>query len=206
MNQYAEAGAPKVFKPSLSALKNGPLGIVAVLLVITAAATYRRIDAASALVVVLVGLVLLAGLAVMLFRARLEVRPGEVIHRRVLGFTRIESHSLDRIVWIPALQSPLMDYMVGSRVVGVDRTGKSVFKLTSRIWSTEAVVAVAQALASTTRVVDISRRVTVAEVKQIEPVALTWSERNWGLANLLFFLGIVVFFVALFGIFVLTSG
>lgn len=205
MSQPGPAPTSQVFKPTLAALRTGPVGILVPIVLIVPLLTWRRVDAVTATAVLLIGLAMLAGFAVVLLRARLEVGPGVVALRRVFGSTRVESRSLDRIIFIAALVSPTLNNVVGSRVVGVDRSGERVFKLTSSLWSREAVVAAANALASGTKLVVIDQQATVGQVKLSEPAALSWTERHPGLTALLFFLAFVLFFVGAFGIFVLTD-
>jgi hypothetical protein len=199
------AGEPEVIKPSRGAWQSGPV-LVAGLFLLAAFTTYRRNeDVVIAVGVLVAGAVIVAGVVVAVLRARLEVRPGEVTRRGVLRSTRVTAASLDRIVWIPALQAP-QGNKFRSRVVAVSRSGAAELRLSEgMIWSKEAVVAVARALATGARVVTVDQPVAPGMLKQVEPVALSWGERNPGMVVVLSLLGTFGVLALLFGIFVLTS-
>jgi len=189
----------ETFKPSWAAVRRGPAGWVGFIIAASVVGVFIQVDAVSAGVLALIGIAFLAVLTVVVLRGRLEVRPGEVVLRGWVGTRQVTSSDLDRIVWLPALESPNLKFVVGSRLVCVGHDGKAVFKLTSRIWSTDAVAAAAQALAAGTRVVALNRRVTVLDVMVVEPVALTWTERNPIKTGVLGFLGFFAAFALLFG-------
>lgn len=178
MESRAHNAGTQVFKPSVRALVNGPIIMVVLIAALSTVAIFIRADAQTALIFGAAWLFLLPFVVVVLLRARLEISPGTVTHRRTFGSVTVPAAALDRVIWLPALESANMDYIVTSRVVGVDRSGKAAFRITSRIWSKDAVLAVANALAHGTRVVQFDQRCNVNAVKPLEPEALSWAERN----------------------------
>lgn len=206
MSTRSDNAAIQVFKPSLRAAMNGPLVMIALLVALCAVALFIRVDAVAALVALLVGVLLLAALVVAVLRGRLEVRPGSVRHRRTFGSATIPAAALDRIVWIPNLQSSLVRGIVMSRVAGIDRRGKAVLRLTSRVWSREAVMAAASALAGGTQVHEIRQQIGVDQLRSIEPMAVSWPDRRPILAVVLGF-GTVLVVIPLIAIavFLLTA-
>lgn len=203
--EAAAEGEPEVIKPSRGAWKTGPV-LMGGLFLVAAVMTYLRSDDIAATVgVAAAGAVIVAGVAVMVLRSRLEIRAGQVTRRGALRSTRVTAASLDRVVWVAALRAP-QGNRFRCRVVAVSPSGAADLRLTEGIiWSQDAVIRVAQALARDARVVNIDQPVTPAIVKQMEPAALSWGERNPGKLVALSLLGTFGVLAGLFGIFLLTS-
>jgi hypothetical protein len=196
-------GEYEVVKPSGSAWKAGPL-LLAVLFAVAIAVNFDPDDLGLTVMLAVAAVVIVGGVAVVLLRSRLEIGPGVVIRRGTAGSTRIAAEAVERVIWIDALHTAQAG-RVRSRLAVIDRSGEAALRLTTAVWPRETLVKVAQTLSAMARSVNIDQPVTVAMVKQLEPAALTWGERNPGKLAGLAVLGTFAALAALLGIFVLTS-
>ena len=196
-------GRSEVVKPSGAAWKAGPL-LLAILFAVAIAVNVDPDDLRPTVMLAVAAVVVVGVVAVVLLRAGLEIGPGVVVRRGATGSTTVTADSLDRVVWIPALQAGQAG-RIRSRLVAIDRSGNAALRLTTAVWPRETLVRVAQTLSSTARLVHLDQAVTVAMVNQVEPAALSWGERNPGKLAGVAVLGTFAAIAALFGIFVLTS-
>jgi hypothetical protein len=196
-------GHYEVVKPSGTAWKAGPL-LLAGLFAVAIAVNFDSDDLGLTVMLAVAAVLIIGVLTVVLLRSRLEIGPGVVVRRGVTGTKRVTGDAVDRVVWIAALQAGQTG-RVRSRLIAVGHSGDAALRLTTAVWPRETLVKVAQTLSTTARLVSIDQPVTVAMVKQFEPAALSWGERNPGKLVALSVLGTFAALAALFGIFVLTG-